>query len=329
MSDRRILVTGATGFVGLRLLDQLRFEMREVVALHHRPVPAAVRERFGNSVTWRAADIAQDDLTSVVDGASSAIHLAAYVSHTESAADAEEMNRVNVVGTRRLAEACARGSVRRFVFVSSVAACETSDKGLVKEGGVPSSNYGLSKKRAEDLLLAMSSDQFRVTVLRPTALFGENHLGSMYELARAIHRGRFAFIGSGENRVDFYYIADFVEALLKAERLQHAGGDCYIANDAGCSQRELVSMLKAALGDDRKALQLPLAVGYAIACCLDLASAVIGRRFPLSRRRVRAMTRSVIHDGSRLNRAIGSGVHVGLAAGIRLTVAWYREAGLL
>jgi GlcNAc-P-P-Und epimerase len=322
VSAGKVVVTGASGFVGQRLLAQLCGRGREIIALHNRPIPAATSERCPGSVTWLSADIARDNLLPILSGSSSVFHLAAFVSHSGSASDDAEMQRVNVLGTQRLAEACLSEGVERFIFVSSIAAADCDD-------GEPANNYGKSKKLSEDLLLRMSRSNFKVTVLRPTALFGEGHCGSLYELACAIKRRRIAIIGNGTNTVNFYYVGDFVDALLGVEHLDSTFGRCFIANDSGCSQREIVEMLKKELGVAGVTLRLPVTAGYVIGGMCDAIGLLTGKKFPLSIRRVRAMTRNAVYDGTKLSQLTGLPPVVGLAEGVHRAVTWYRHSGLL
>lgn len=245
MQTVRLLITGASGFVGCYLLEKLiEGGSYEIAALHNRVLGEGAKQRFGNSVRWLKADITRDDLTEAVAEVDTVFHLAAYSSIGKSQEERNRMERVNVFGTERLAAGCKKAGVRHFIFVSSIAACEAGRTLEINESnGFPVSSYGKTKKSAEDLLLAMQGNGLEVTVLRPTALFGEHHLGSVYELVRTINGGRFVIFGRGENRTNFYYIRDFIDVLVAVQNDARAYGQVFITADKPYPLQELVAYI--------------------------------------------------------------------------------------
>jgi nucleoside-diphosphate-sugar epimerase len=281
-------------------------------------------------VIWRQADIGDDDLSQIVKDVDTVFHLASYASNSESSQDVALMERVNVLGTERLAVASKIAGVRHFVFVSSVAACNASIGTAIDEGGgFPLSSYGKTKKKAEDILLALSSDEFGVTVLRPSALFGEYHTGSIYELVKVISEGRFFIIGNGQNRMNFYYVGDFVDLLLAVENNIKVFGQVYIACDEPLTVGDLVHEIEDLLGLTQRSRRIPLSLGYAAGYGCDFIATLTGHSLPLSSRRVRAMTRDIAYCAEKLERIVRLRTKVGLIEGLRRSISWYKQKGLL
>jgi nucleoside-diphosphate-sugar epimerase len=330
MDTPGIAVSGANGFVGLHLLRRLAGNAGKITAMHHRPLADDLSRKYRESVTWCQVDIVTDDLSMALRNVQVVYHLAAYASSSEAPAEVSKMERVNCLGTARLAAASKRAGVRHFIFVSSVAACEAGDTADIDESnGVPRSSYGRTKRTAEDSVLALSSPDFAVTVIRPTALFGEDHRGSVYELVRVIDKGRFFILGDGSNRTNFYYVEDFVAVLIAVAGNPRAFGQVFIACDAPYSLRQLVDGIGSALGAVRRPAHVPRILGIAIGTLCDIASVVLHRSMPLSRRRVRAMTRDVAYHNEKLEKVLGLRPEVGLFEGLRISIDWYRLAGLL
>ncbi len=332
MKITSVLVSGASGFVAGHLLARLveGEGADRVVALDNRPPSEERRRRFGGRVRWLQADLCCDDLSQAVEGIDTVFHLAARFSIDDSPAECTLMDRVNVLGTGRLAAACRDHGVRKFIFVSSVAACQSAAVPVIDEtNGYPTTAYGRSKRAAENLLLGMSGEGFEVTVLRPTALFGEEHQGSIFELVRAINKGRFVIIGGGNNRTNFYYVGDFVEVLTAVADSEAASGQVFIAADRPTPLHELAQCIRAATGSRYPLLRIPRFMGKGIAAGCDAISALSGRSLPLSRRRLDAMTNDTAYSSRKLEQAIGLRPTYGLDAGIRRTVAWYRQNGLI
>ena len=318
MPTRKLLVSGASGFVGGFLLERLQEnDTHSIVALHHRKIPANARHLHSNCLTWSKTDLACDDLTEQVQGIDTVFHLAGSFSLSENVSDQQMMERVNVEGTQRLAEACKAAGVRHFIFTSSVAACEEN------------SFYGKTKKTAEDLLLSMAGDGFNVTILRATALFGEHHQGSLYELARTIQNGRFVIFGNGENRVSFYYIRDFVDALVSVSNNPDTFGKVLLATDTPCSLDELSSIVANLVEYKKTIPHFPKVFGRVLAGACDAVNSLTGASLPLSTRRFRAMVQDVQYSGEDLYRTLGNSPAYGLKEGLKRTIQSYRTAGLL
>ena len=186
-----LVVTGATGFVGARLVPRL-------IAAGHRVVAGSRRARAaGDGAIAVAADIRDvEALTTAFQGADAVLHLAA----TTGKASASDHAAVNLDGTRAVVEACRRAAVPRLLFVSSIAA------GFADLRDYP---YGRAKRDAEAVVRASG---LRTTIVRPTAIFGP---GS------AVARGLAALalapfvpvVGSGITPLQPVHVDDVAQAL--------------------------------------------------------------------------------------------------------------------
>jgi nucleoside-diphosphate-sugar epimerase len=328
----KILITGASGFVGCFLLERLLITVKDdvqIIALHSRELDPSLANRFSGRVSWLRLDITRANMAAVTSDVDAVYHLAAYSTIHESEDERRRLDLVNVQGTARLLEACKAAGVTHFVFVSSVAACESGPAELIdEENGLPVSTYGKTKKAAEKLVLDSADDTFKVTVLRPTALFGEDHLGSIYELTMAIDRGRFVIFGDGANNTNFYYVRDFVELLVMVLHNPAAFGKIFIASDTPCTLENLANYISAELGGVRVP-KIPEFLGVGIAISCDVLSKAFGMKLPLSYRRYRAMTMNRIYSNRKMIEVIGLPPKYGVQTGIKNTIEYFRRAGLL
>jgi nucleoside-diphosphate-sugar epimerase len=330
VNRRRVLVTGARGFVGGHLVDRLVRDETDVVAMHQRAIPPDVRERTGPQVRWVQSDLTNSDLAEIANGVDSVFHFAAYSTVTETEADRLRLDRANVAGTKRLASASKSVGVRRFIFANSIAAGEAGDGPTIDETNAHAiSCYGKAKLAAEKVLMAISDDAFPVTSLRASALFGEQHQGSFCEMTKAILRGRFAIVGDGGNRTSFHCVCDFADALFGAELTDAAQSQVLTAADNPCASSELASMISAVSGSRRPSPRLAVSIGMAAGAAFDPFANLTGRPMPLSIRRVKAMARDVGFSGKKLERMTGIRPDYRLGVGIAQTVSWYRQTGLL
>lgn len=149
-----VVVFGATGNVGSATLRALASDDRveRLTAVARRPAPQTLRDRFGPHVTWRACDIATDDL-SFIEGADVVIDLAWMIQPQH---DTAVMARTNIDGTRRLLAAVGEHGIPALIYASSVGAYAPGPKKPVSETwpatGIPTSIYSRHKAAVESML---------------------------------------------------------------------------------------------------------------------------------------------------------------------------------
>ncbi len=169
MTRRTALVTGATGYVGPHLLAALAADGWEVRASGRRPRPKAL----ASGTDYIPADLADDDLSSLVEGTTHVFHLAGASS---SKSDDDEMRRTNIVGTGRLVAASAAQGVERFVHMSSTSVYGEEVQLRLPVGedveAHPSRGYGKAKWGAEEKVWAAGEAGLGVVVLRPVSVYG-------------------------------------------------------------------------------------------------------------------------------------------------------------
>ena len=331
MKRNNILVTGASGFVGQFLLDRLiQTDCNKIVAMHHKPLSKSVKERFGDQITWENTDLLSGDCCGLLTDIDIIFHLAGYSSVSSSKEEIDYLQKVNVDITESLAVDCVASPVRQFIFVSSIAVCENSfSKRIHETNGIPITPYGISKKRAEDLLIKIADGHYAVTILRPTALFGEYHKGSLYELVKSIKYHRFVIFGSGNNLTNFYYIRDFIELLINVKDNNKAFNQVFIASDNAFRLIILIEWIVVSLKYKNYIVKMPLWVGYLVGYIFDITSLFTKISFPFSLRRLKAMTRDVVYSNRKIKNILDIKQIYGVQRGINNTIEWYDNNGLL
>jgi GlcNAc-P-P-Und epimerase len=246
----KILVTGATGFVGSRTCIHLEEAGHEVVRVSHR-ASSGFAVDIGDPSSFETLDHIED-IDAVVNCAG--------IAHRFGRVSNKEFERVNVEGVRNVIEFCARKSVRRFVHLSSVLVYgSTSSAVPITEDHElnPQDDYSSSKLGGEQAATtACSKAGIDLVILRPVPIIGEGSRGNVSRLVRAIDRGRFVWIGNGENKKSFVYVSDVaraVEVSLVIES-QHpifnvVGGDISVGG--------LVKTISDRLGKGEARLHIP------------------------------------------------------------------------
>lgn len=218
-SAPRLVLTGAAGFVGQRLIERLRGRWR-IVAIDREP-PATATRRAG--AEWYALDIADEPalrraMVSIAErgGATALLHLAAHYDFTGE--PHPEYERTNVEGTRLLLDASAGLGLERFLFASSLAACEFPPPGRALDESSPPDGdhvYAASKRAGEELVRAET--RFPTAILRFAAMFSDwCEYAPLYEFLRTWLSERWnarALGGRGCSAVPYLHVRDACIAL--------------------------------------------------------------------------------------------------------------------
>lgn len=247
----RVLVTGATGFIGSRLVRHHADHDDEVRVLTRRRLEGRLLKR----VTAYRGDLATltlGQLSAAVDGVDVLYHCAGEIR------DQHVMDQVNVRGTQTLLEA-ARGRVGHFVHLSSVGVYGPLASGEVDETAphAPSGEYERTKSAADRIALAAHGDGLVVSVLRPSIVIGEEMPGNfLRQMIRMIRRRLFFFIGAPGASVNYIHVDDVIDALALCGSHPAAAGRAFNVSD-WCTLEEAVDAIGGALGFSPRRLRLP------------------------------------------------------------------------
>jgi nucleoside-diphosphate-sugar epimerase len=326
---KRILVTGANGFVGSHLAEALLARGYQVRCLVRRSSDLSYIQEL--PVDWAYADLRDGhELKQACQGMDAVCHCAALT----RALDEETFFQVNTDGTEALARAWLEtdGPQERFLFVSSQAAAGPASgaSDLVNESRPPQpiTWYGRSKWAAEQVLLALS-DRLPLTIVRPAPVFGprDRDFFTYFDLVK---RGLSLKLGRDERRVSLIYIRDLVTLLLLALEGEAALGQTYF----GCGPSQSYAGFSAAIAQalDKRTLQitLPEAVLSPLSLWSKVQGRLTGRPALLNDQRILDMRcRYWLCSGEKAQQELGFVPQVDLAAAVRETIDWYQEHGWL
>jgi nucleoside-diphosphate-sugar epimerase len=326
------LVTGATGFIGRRLVDALveaGYKVRAVVR-----DPARAQHLNAPGVELVQGDLGDPaSLTEAVTGTQRVFHCAALVGDWLRP---EETRRVNVDGTRALLSACASAGVERVVYLSSL-----SVYGLGHHHGTYESaphrysgeTYIDSKIDAERMVrVFMDRDGPEIVILRPGFVYGPGDQRFMPRLLEALARRQFMYIGDGSKVLNIGYVDDVVQAALLADATPAAAGQAYNLTDGTeTSLRTFVEFLSHQLGIPAPRKQIPPPVARTACYGVEaIARALRAQDAPrLNRGRMRFLYYNQHYSMAKARHELGYRPQFTYREGIPPTLAWYREHGLL
>jgi nucleoside-diphosphate-sugar epimerase len=222
-----VLVTGGCGYVGSALIQNLADDGRFTVISIDNGLTATTRVEHP-AVTYVDGDVRDtESWRTLLTGIDSVVHLAAVVGDPACGLDAQLAWEINYLGTVRLAEACRKAGVRRFVFASTC-----SNYGLSRDAAAdidsplhPQSDYAGSKIHAEHYLLTNRDESFSTCILRFATLYGlaprmRFDLAVNTMTAMAVSEGRVMVHGGTQWR-PFLHVRDAAKALRLALTTAH------------------------------------------------------------------------------------------------------------
>jgi predicted dehydrogenase/nucleoside-diphosphate-sugar epimerase len=228
---KRVLVTGAGGFLGGRAVEMLRDRYGwDVVPLVREPKSAARLARWPNEILL--GDIcSRADMLRAMKGCDAVLHCAVGTSWKP-----DETRRVTVDGTRVVAEAALAAGVKRLVHISTLNVHQRDGVSLIDESVAlqppPRDSYGQNKLEAERVLATVASNGLSTIVIRPTRIYGPFSRTFTIRPFQALSEGRLAIGGNPDVPANMVYVDNVVAAIARAlEAPDRLGGSAYLITD--------------------------------------------------------------------------------------------------
>lgn len=326
-----VLITGGTGFIGSRLARRCaeRGHTVRVLAQENTEAESENRDRLedegvevvlGSVTDPRAAEEA-------VSGMDTVFHLAA-TQHEMDVPD-QKFRDVNVGGTRNMLEAASEADVQAFVHGSTIGVYGDPSGTLDETSPTePDNIYGETKLEGEAVALSYA-DRLPVTAIRIPEVYGPGDR-RLLKLFRAIDKGVFFLIGSGENLHHLIFVEDLVDGLMAAAGHPEATGEVLLlAGKEAVTTRQMAETIARVLDVSPPRFRLPLAPFAVLAILMEVTLRPLGLQPPLHRRRLDFFRKSFTLSDEKARRTIGFEPSVGFEEGARRTADWYRDQGFL
>lgn len=327
----RVLITGASGFVGGFLVDE--------AISRGLTVDAAVRKSSNtqylsnpkiNFVYINFDD--KKDLRSILSKGQYD-----YIIHNAGltrSVDPQKLFDVNAGSIETFDNAIQNSGIplQKFTFVSSLAAygpADFTENGIVQESSEPHpvTNYGKSKLAGERILKKSS---LPYTIIRPTAVYGprEQDLMALYQ---TINKGLEVQIGLSPQTLTFIYVKDLVRAIVDITLEKSTLRKSYFITDTNTySSKELNEIVRKVLNKKTLKLKVPIPVISLVAFVVENISKLRGGFPPLNKEKVKELgARSWKCDVDPLQKDIKFAPKYNLKNGLEETIPWYKENNLL
>jgi len=323
---KKLLITGATGFVGYHLVVEALLQGYEVHAtirksgrlgnLSNVPIHFHELSLFDKEGFKRLLNEHQIGMV---------IHNAGLTKATTE----DQYFSVNTHGTRVLAEALSESNSRtkRFIFMSSLAA-----KGPGKNPGdllyqhtpdQPVTAYGRSKLRAERVL--MEIPHLDVTIFRPTGVFGP-YEQDFLQMIKMIHQGIEVYIGKQDQTISFLYVKDLSRLVIHALAYERMFGPYMVSDGNVYSRYTFGEVASNLLQKKTRRICIPLIMGKGIAILSEYYHQINKKPALLNRDKLHEiLAPSWLCDISYVQRDFNFAMQYQLASGLQETLKWYKE----
>lgn len=280
----RVLLTGATGFLGGYLIEKLKKEKCEIVAIARSS--SVLKNLNDGSVNFLFGDLKDEAfLKSAVKGVDVVIHAAATMR-----GDWDEYNRVNVKSTELLLNEVAKTKGKKFIFISSVIVYEHStsepEQNFDEDMGYEANdltNYSRSKIEAEKVVKKFRKEKnANAYVIRPGALYGPG--GQLYpaRLGFALGSSKYLVIGDGNNQIPLTHVRSVADAawrIISADKIESAYFN--IIEDSNITQNQYLDLIKQNAIPKLKALKLSYKSGHFLASFIGKTLGLLKQKSPI------------------------------------------------
>lgn len=248
----KILVTGATGFVGRYLVNDLSKTDEVIACVREKSnlLPSSVQQIVGNNFF----DIALPKDTDVI------VHLAGIAHNKNNSVD--EFKKINVDGTLELARKALQTNVKRFIFMSSIGVNGNSTYGKVfteQDIPNPTNDYTKSKYEAEKALAKLfENTNIDLVIIRPPLIYAHDAPGNFSKLLMLMRLGQFLPFGCTHNQRSFIAIENLVSFITACVYHDAKVNETFlIADDEVISTKQLIQCLSLGMGKSMILLPVP------------------------------------------------------------------------
>jgi len=321
---KRVLITGANGFLGFHLINAALAQKFEVFAGLRKNSKAEHLSQMPIQYSYLNYENVEDLTKEIAD---KKINYIIHAAGTTKALKQQVFEQVNVAYTVNLAKAAqmSGNSFLKMVFISSLAAVGPlkANEGIITEKTFPSplTSYGKSKLLAERKLAELDIES---VILRPTAIYGPREK-EIFVIIKTLLKGIDANIGSKPQKLSFVYASDVADAAINA-LLSNAKAVFNISDGNSYSKYDFADALKHIVNKKALRMHLPQSAVHSLAHSLEKFNGWLNKPTMLSREKLKELVaENWICDISKAKQELNFIPKFNLETGLQETIEWYRQ----
>lgn len=295
-----IKLIGASGFVGTRLIAQLKELGKDYQLSNIDLLPS----HFFNDITEIGDVRIQDCIDEKIKGGDCVVLLAAQ--HRDDVSPTSLYYDTNVGGLEVTLRAMEKNNIKRLVFFSSVAVYGINKDNPNEDSPKdPFNHYGKSKWEAEQLLQKwyITHQDWNINIIRPTVIFGERNRGNVYNLLQQISGGRFLMIGKGINKKSMAYVGNIVAFVQYMIENCNDGYNVFNYIDKpDLNMNQLVSHVSKVLNKHIPSTHFPYWLGMLGGYGFDLLAFITRKKLSISSVRVKKFCATTEFDAKKVSK---------------------------
>lgn len=293
----KIVMIGASGFVGTRLIDLLLQDKENYICKNVDLLPS----HFFQDITVIGDVRKLEDMNREIMGADVVVLLAAQ--HRDDVSPISLYYDTNVGGMATTLHAMEKNGVKRLIFFSSVSVYGLNKKNPDENHiADPFNHYGKSKWEAEKVLQQWyaTHPDWNINIIRPTVIMGERNRGNVYNLLKQISSGKFLMVGKGDNRKSMAYVGNVVAFVKYIIENLTSGYNVYnYVDKPDNNMNQLVAHVSKVLGKNIPAIHFPYWLGMLGGYGFDILARVMGKKFTVSSVRVKKFCATTEFDAKK------------------------------
>jgi len=340
MSDNKVLITGATGFIGSSVAEIFCEYGLNVGCLVRQD--SNLRNIEGLPVEIKYGDLAhKETLSAALDGFDRVVHIAAFANNW---GDYSKFMEINVEGTLNLLGACWEKGIKDIIITSSTSVYGEEDSEIVKNEQSPlNSHYhyfadkffpakinfyrdtkAIAKQKAINFA---ENNELNLTFIEPVWVYGERGGVPFYMYLQAAKSGVSFFPGSKRNKFNVVYTRDLARAYLLAYKKRLSGVNSFIIGNSQPEYMDLVFSLFCREAGFKKPKNIPKWMVYPVAFLLEVPYILFNSKKPplLTRDAVNMLYDNNEYSIAKAEKVLGFTNEYNLEEGIKRTVKWYKE----
>ena len=322
---KRIVITGANGFVGSSLANKLLKSGNEVTCLVRSGSNTKLLENKKNILYINYKNV--NEIKEIIKDKDVLIHTAALT----RARNWSKFQKINIDLTESLLEICNTSNVKQFIFLSSQAVsgpAENENSGRIeKETPSPITMYGKSKLKAEQII--QKSAKMPWTIIRPVSVYGAGDKDFL--ILFKMVKNHIVFLNSFKSKyLNLIYIDELTELIERTINNKDAYNEIFFAaNPRKLENTELHKLIGEALNKKTITIKIPEFILYPIAIILELVSSIFKTRFPiLNKDKVKVFKQDYwIVDTNKVKKKLKIEFKDEYLLNFKKTYKWYKDKG--